>query len=116
MEPKAGEKILILKQPWLQMILSGQKTLEIRGRALSPGKYWLGQGSMIHGVVYLGTAFWIDSLQSWTDHYSQHRVDLPMLPYKKTYALPILSARPTGRMIPYIHPKGAIGIVKFRQR
>ena len=40
--PQPADRILILKQPWLDLILQGTKTLEIRSRPLSAGSYWLG--------------------------------------------------------------------------
>ena len=41
-EPKPGDKILIFKQPWLGHVLSGNKTLEVRGAAYKSGAYWFG--------------------------------------------------------------------------
>ena len=49
--PARGDRILILKEPWLQMLLRGEKTLEIRGAAYSSGRYWLGCKKVIHGEV-----------------------------------------------------------------
>ena len=42
--PKPGDRILIFKQQWLQLVLSGQKTMECRGAAYKSGKYYLGCG------------------------------------------------------------------------
>ena len=42
--PKPGDRILIFKQPWLQLVLCGHKTLEIRGSPYKAGKYYLGSG------------------------------------------------------------------------
>ena len=47
--PVHGDRILILKEPWLQMLLRGEKTLEIRGATYSSGRYWLGCETVIHG-------------------------------------------------------------------
>ena len=113
LEPQLYDRILIVRQPWLGLILAGQKTMEVRGKPLSPGRYWLGYKSNIYGVVRLGTAIRIQAAEAWNECYPEHLVDLPMAPYKQTYGLPILSARPT-RLIRYVHPQGAIGVVKFR--
>ena len=46
--PKLGDRILIFKQPWLQLVLCGHKTLEIRGAPYKAGKYYFGSGGQ-HG-------------------------------------------------------------------
>ena len=78
------------------------------------GRYWLGHKSVVHAVAYFGTAFHISSLQQWDALRGRHRLDSPALPYKKTLALPVLRVRAT-RRIPYYHPRGAVGIVKYRR-
>ena len=35
--PRPGDKILVLRPCWLDLVLSGEKTLEIRGKNLSAG-------------------------------------------------------------------------------
>ena len=40
--PQPLDRILILKEQWLQQILLGGKTMEIRCRPLAAGRYWLG--------------------------------------------------------------------------
>ena len=42
--PNAGDRILIYKPQWLELVLSGQKTLEVRGAAYKSGTYYLGTG------------------------------------------------------------------------
>ena len=111
--PLPGDRILVLRPHWLNLILEGEKTLEIRGRNLSAGKYWLGTRGMIHGLAILEPAILINTLQAWQDLRHRHCVDSNELPYKTTYGLPIrqcLRVMPT----PYEHPRGAVGIVKYR--
>ena len=112
--PKPNDRILLLRQPWLGLILAGEKTLEIRGRALSPGKYWLGHQKLIYGFAMLGEAIPIRSNIAWRALVHKHRVDMPKLPYKKTWGLPVLRAQTT-RRVPYVHPKGAVVVVKYRR-
>ena len=47
--PQIGDSIMVLKQPWLGHILSGQKTLEIRSRKHKTGMVWLAEGGQIYG-------------------------------------------------------------------
>ena len=109
--PQRGDRILILKQPWLDMILSGQKTLEIRSRALT-GTFYIGYKRIIYAKVLFGTPTHIKTQSEWTELRPHHCVNGPM-PYKKTYGLPINSIERT-RRIPFDHPRGAITIVKYR--
>ena len=45
-QPKPGDRILIFKPQWLQLVLSGQKTMEVRGAAYKSGKYFFGAGGL----------------------------------------------------------------------
>ena len=111
--PSPGDRILVLRPHWLNLILAGEKTLEIRGRNLSAGNYWLGTRGMIHGLAVLQPAILIDTAQAWQDLRHRHRVESNELPYKTTYALPVRRCRRV-TPIPYEHPRGAVGIVKYR--
>ena len=110
--PTHGDRILVVRPHWLRLILSGEKTVEIRPRNLSPGSYWLGSRGVIYGRVQLGPGTLIDSVNTWTDLRHRHRVESDQLPYKHTYGLPIQSTKRV-KQIPYTHPRGAIGLVRF---
>ena len=110
--PKAGDKIMIFKDHWLSLVLKKRKTLEIRHRALKPGKYWLGHKGVIRGVAVLGEAMQIPTTELWKSLRNRHLVDTPEAPYKTTWGLPILSVKKVEPVM-YVHPRGAIGIVRF---
>ena len=106
-------KILILKKHWLDRILSGEKTLEIRGAPLKSGTYYLGCKKTIYAVATTGPPIAIATVDQWDSLRSQHRVESAEPPYAKTFGLPILHVQRVNRM-PFAHPRGAIGIVKYR--
>ena len=110
--PKPGDRILVVRPHWIRLILSGEKTLEIRARNLSPGKYWLGNRGIIYGCLKLGPGTLIDSVGAWIRLRQRHCVEAHQLPYNKTYGLPIQNARRV-RRVSYTHPRGAIGLVRF---
>ena len=110
--PKPGDRILVVRPHWIRLILSGEKTLEIRSCNLSPAKYWLGHRGVIYGRVQLGPGILIDSVEAWIGLRQRHRVEAHQLPYNKTYGLPIQNARRV-RRVSYKHPRGAIGLVRF---
>ena len=111
--PKPGDRIMIFKERWLNLILKKRKTLEIRSRALKEGPYWLGCKGIIRGKAVFAAPKLIRDKDDWASLRGKHCVDADELPYKKTWALPILSARAVEHKR-YKHPQGAIGIVLFR--
>ena len=62
--PQPGNRILVLQPHWLNLILAGEKTLEIRGRNHSAGNYWLGTRGMIHGFAIFEPAMLINTAQA----------------------------------------------------
>ena len=112
--PRTGDKILVLKWHWLQLILDRRKTMEIRGLALRRGRYFLGfKKNMYYDWVQFGDAQRIVNLQQWGQLRSRHLVPGVDLPYKRTCGLPILRAKRLREPVPFFHPKGAVGIVRM---
>ena len=64
--PRPGDSILVLRPRWLELVLSGEKKLEIRSKKLSPGQYCIGTMGKIHGRVRLQTAMRIHTAQALT--------------------------------------------------
>ena len=103
-------KGLVIKSPWIEMILHRQKTWEIRGS----NTHIRGRIGLIKsgsGLI-LGSVNLINSLpmnlNDWHYFWPKHRVFTDDLPYKNTYAWvlenPIVFKEP----IPYKHPMGAV--------
>ena len=111
--PRTGDKILMLKWHWLQLILNRRKTMEIRGLALRRGRYFLGFKKNVYGWVEFGDPQRIVNLRQWNQLRSRHLVQRGDLPYKKTSALPILRAKRLSEPVQFFHPKGAVGIVRM---
>ena len=107
--PKPGDRILVVRPHWIRLIPSGEKTLEIRHRILSPGTYWLGSQGVIYGRVKLWPGILISFIPAWKGFRFRHPVESDLLPYNKTYGLPIQNARRV-RRLSYKHP---IGFVRF---
>ena len=61
--PRTGDKILVLKWQWLQLILDHKKTMEIRGMALRRGRYFLGFKKNIYGWAEFGDALRVANLR-----------------------------------------------------
>jgi len=98
----------------MDMVLLGEK-LEIRALPYASGNYWLGRKSCIYGLARLGRAIPISTVKDWNALRPRHRVESLTLPYRKTFGLPIMSAVAVAPA-PYWHPRGAMGIVRYRPR
>ena len=115
--PEQGDKIMMFTERWMDLILRSPspKTLEIRSRCLQPGTYWMGMRKAIHGKIVLGCAFEIADLETWARLRSRHCVESIAMPYKRTWALPILEAKSLKKKIPVTHPQGAVSIVRYKK-
>ena len=112
--PLGGDRVLVLRYEWLEQILGGDKTLEIRGARLHEGDCWLGCRGTVYAKAYIGKALPIETTEEWAALRPQHCVPSPDLPYKRTWALPLCSVSRLRHQAPYEHRRGAIGIAKFR--
>ena len=88
--------------------------MEVRGVAFRRGRYFLGFKRNVYGWVEFGDPMRIASVEQWHELRHLHRVESPSLPYKRTFGCPILRAQALSTPVPFTHPKGAVGIVKYR--
>ena len=114
MLPCAGDRILVLKEQWLNLILRRDKTIEIRGCRFKSGRYFLGSKGKIYADCYIGEGIPIENMDQWQTLFHQHRVPTDFPPYKKTWVLPISDVAVMNKPICYVHPRGAIGVVKYK--
>ena len=49
--PAVGDRVLVMRQPWLDLVLSGEKTLELRATRHALGRVWVGMGGKVYGGV-----------------------------------------------------------------
>ncbi len=104
-------KGLIIRSPWIYLILSGQKTWEIRGaNTRIRGRIALiksGTGC-VFGTVELVDCVPLD-LMSYQGHIAEHRVTAAQsLPYPKTFAWIMAHPVRLDKPVPYRHPQGAV--------
>ena len=98
----------------MELIFAGTKTLEIRHQPLRSGHSLIGTGQRIWGTVELGEPIRITDMTQWKNLESQHRWEhQDKLPYKKTWALPILGSARWQKQVPYKHKQGTIGTARF---
>ena len=104
---------LIVRTPWVDYLLDGTKTWEIRGSATSIR----GRIALIRGGsrLVVGTADLVDCLALTRDEYNcaevYHRIPASQtdsISYKHIYAWVIDNPKPLKEPILYRHPQGAV--------
>ena len=109
------DRALIIKKPWIDLILSGEKTWEMRSRKTHLTG-WIGlieQGTgLIVGKAFLTGSFEIDELE-FAENYSKHRINDDVLLRRYSWAWTLDQAQRLEIPIHYKHPSGAVIWVKI---
>jgi len=110
------DRALIVKKPWIDLILSGEKTWEMRSRKTHLTG-WIGlieQGTgLIVGKAFLTCGWFKPNKQELIDNHSKHLVDDTALLEKWCYAWTLEQAERFETPIAYKHPSGAVIWVKI---
>lgn len=112
--PKEGDRVLVLKQHWLDLLLKREKTIEVRGMPLKSGVYYLGSKGKIYGCALFGAPLSINDASHWDALRPKHCVPDLLPPYKRTFGLPVIRVQRLSPPLPYVHPRGAVGLVRYR--
>ena len=56
LEPQIGDRIMVVREPWLGRILHKEKTMEIRNKCSCLGPVWLGFDGHVHGYANITDA------------------------------------------------------------
>lgn len=113
--PKLGDRIMVVKEPWLDLILEGAKTMEIRGCKRRPGFVWLARQGSVYGSATITESI-VLSPDEFRARESEHcwPVD-KTLPYKRPCGLLLAETQKLPTPIPYWRPPAAIGWNIFRK-
>ena len=109
---RSTKMLLIVKNPWLDLILSKDKTWEIRdAQTKQRGKVHLalsGAGGRIVGQCHITDSVAIDKITLRTT-FPKHRIkDLARITYRRPHAWVLSKARRYMKPFVYSHPQGAI--------
>lgn len=106
---------LIIRKPWIDLILDGLKTWEMRSthtKHRGP-TYMIEAGSgLIQGVAMLGGSHAVPN-EAFDYYFDKHRVDDLSLLEKWNIAWRFSGARRLQKPVPYQHPRGAVTWVKL---
>ncbi|CAJ1331141.1 unnamed protein product [Effrenium voratum] len=59
--PRVGDRVMVTKECWLGLILSGRKTIELRRRSCERGSVWLAHNGRVKGRAYVADVFVMNS-------------------------------------------------------
>ena len=109
---RSTKTLLVVKNPWLELILSKQKTWEIRdAHTTQRGKVHLalsGAGGLIVGQCQITDSVAIDK-DILRNNFSKHRIqDLSIVKYRRPHAWVMSKVRRYRTPFRYSHPQGAI--------
>ena len=114
---------LVVRTPWVEKIVAGEKTWEIRGSAMKVrGRIALIRGGS--GLV-VGTCRLVGCVGPLTSkemevNADRHRIPSERLagtvPYERTFAWVIEEANPLPEPLPYNHPSGAVIWVRLSEQ
>lgn len=113
------ERSLIVDEPWLEMILAGDKDWEMRSRATAVrgtvGLIRKGSGLVV-GSVDIIDSLPACSLEEMLAHQHRHRIPTERLQDLASWRHPwvLSSACRWAQPVPYRHPQGAVVWVRMR--
>lgn len=107
-----GSRVLLYREQHLELVLKGEKTLEVRSCCFKPGLVYLGWKGNIWGKAFFGKARVCASIAEYKKHDHLHRWPRSELPYRRTCLIPLLQVERL-QPVPFKMKRGAVQIVKF---
>ena len=110
--------ILVVKKTYISKLLSGTKTMEIRGSHSEKSRgthVYLSQsgtGAIQGRVTFQGSA--LINAKEWKASFPKHQVDLPALPYKRTHGWTFSDHVRFDQPVPYVVLRGSVCWRKFQ--
>ena len=113
--PQVNDRIMVVREPWLDLILSNTKTMEIRGCKARPGLVWVATKGRIHGHVDITKSIDMSPEEFATRRAEHHWPEGRGLPYEKLCGLLLANPSRLPAPIDYWRPPSAIGWNVFRK-
>ena len=113
-QPQPGERILLYQAGWLQQVVDGEKTMEVRSVSCQPGGAWLGSEGVIRAWAHVGKAFQVEDIEELRDYGPEHRYECTQLPYRRTFLWPLEGVRVLQEPVPYQRESGPTTWLPFQ--
>ena len=111
--PSENDGLIVLKEPYTSLVLTGEKDMELRCRPIKRD-YYLADSTthMVLAFVEFGESVELDQ-DAYDANVSRHRCTRLTKPYKRTVGTIVKSVKRLDRPVPYRAKKGAIGFCRY---
>ena len=109
-----GDPIMILNDDWLELVLSGAKTMELRGRRWNGRKMFLGRTvdkhiGAVHAAIDVENGFAFQSQAEFEEAQHEHMWNGTTMPYERTYGHRLSNLQVFENPIPFLRKLGQVG-------
>ncbi|CAJ1457263.1 unnamed protein product [Effrenium voratum] len=114
--PSLRDPVLLFDLPWLQCILDGRKTLELRGFRVKngpSGRVWLGVEDRIHAAARVDAAGPL-TLEEYLRQAPQHLHPSKTLPFKTTWGLMLTNVQKLSEPLWFHRPPSSARHFSYR--
>ena len=111
--PRPGDRVLLLEQYWLNKLLDGSKTLEVRGTPTAAGGAWLSAQGRIQAWACIGDAVRAHTFDEFASEVGRHGVHTNDLPYQRTWFWPITSLHALAEPVVHSREPGPVTWRRF---
>lgn len=113
--PQVGDRVMTLQEPWLQKILSKEKTIELRSQSTKTGWVWFGKKNVIHGRLKIAKIEALTPMR-FVELQDRHCVAGDQLPYHKTrtYGLWLQHVQTLNKPVQFLRLGGSCGWARVR--
>ena len=109
-----GDRVLRFQRHWLDLVLEGTKTAELRRDRTTSGCAWMGCGGRVWGRIHIGDAARLSSMEELRATRGQHRVEATELPYgARTYLWPLSGLYILPEPVPFHSRPGPVTWLPF---
>ena len=84
--PEIGDRIMVVKEAWLSLILSGTKTMEVRGKPAGTGHTWIAYDGLVYASAEIAECILL-SKDDFEKTRGQHRHIGKAPPFETLYGL-----------------------------
>ena len=106
--------MLHFQRHWLDLVLDGTKTAELRRDRTTSGCAWMGCGGRVWGRIRIGDAARLSSMEELRATRGQHRVEATELPYgARTYLWPLSGLYILPEPVPFHSRPGPVTWLPF---
>lgn len=99
--PRQSESVLVIQQPFVNLVLDGRKTLDIRHTRIPSKEYWISNKGKILGRAVFTFRECIASVERWVELTPEHCWEITEYPYRRNNAFSITNVHRLTTPVPH---------------